>query len=78
MKDNLDCLWEGQTAVRQRGQQRAEEELTFTLKGVLVQRARRRIRETKTGAWLTVQPSTLNGMELGRRNGVTPSSCGMA
>ena len=33
--------------------------------GPPVLQARRLQRETKTGAWLTVQPSTVNGTELG-------------
>ena len=63
--DQLDCLQEGRTAVRRRGQWRAEEALMTTLEGPLVQRARQLQRATKTGACLTVQPPTVNGTELG-------------
>ena len=58
--DHSDCLREGQTAVRRRGQIRAEEALTAALEGALVLQARRMQRATKTGAWLTVKPSTVN------------------
>ena len=42
-----------------------EEALTTALEGVPVLHARRLRRVAKTGAWLTVQPSTVNGTELG-------------
>ena len=43
----------------------AEEALAETIVGDPVQGARRLQRATNTGAWLTVQPSTVNGTELG-------------
>ena len=42
-----------------------EEALAATLEGSPVQRARRLRRATNTGAWMTVQPSTVNGADLG-------------
>ena len=63
--DQSACLREGRTAVRRRGQRRAEEALTAVLEGALVLQARRLRRATKTGAWLTVQQSTGNGLEMG-------------
>ena len=52
-------------AVRQRGEKRAEEALTTALEVAPVLQARRMRRAAKTGAWLTVLPSTVNGTELG-------------
>ena len=52
-------------AVRRQITQRAEKALTAKIAGALVQGARRLRWKTKTGAWLTVQPSTVNGTELG-------------
>ena len=43
----------------------AEESLAETLLGVPVQCTHQLRRATKTGAWMTVQPSTVNEMELG-------------
>ena len=63
--DHSACLQKGHMAVRRRCQRRAEEALTAALEGALVQHALRLQRATKTGAWLTVQPSTVNGTELG-------------
>ena len=45
--------------------QRAEAALTAALEGGPVQQARRMRRAAKNGAWLTVLPSTVNGIELG-------------
>ena len=44
---------------------REEEDLSDTLAGAPVQDTYRLRRATKTGAWLMVQPSTVNGTELG-------------
>ena len=63
--DQSACLREGRTAVRRRGQIWEEEDLTAALEGDPVLHARRLQRETKTGAWMTVQPSTVNGTDLG-------------
>ena len=62
--DHSACLWEGRTAVWQRGQQQAEEALTAVLEGGPVLHASRMQQATKTRACLTVQPSTVNGTEL--------------
>ena len=51
-------------AVWKRGVLLAEEALAETLAGPPVQGNRRLLWETKTGAWLTVQPFTVNGMKL--------------
>ena len=51
--------------VRRSGQRQAEEALTAALKGAPVLHTRRLRRGKKTGAWLTVQLSTVNGTELG-------------
>ena len=63
--DHSACLREGRTAVRRPSQKWADEALVATLAGASVQRTCRLQRATKTGAWLTVQPSTVNGTELG-------------
>ena len=63
--DHSACLREGWTAVRQQGQWKAEEALTAAMEGDLVSHARQLQRATKTGAWLTVQPSIVNVTELG-------------
>ena len=55
------------TAVRKWSVLRAEEALVETLAGAPVQGTRKLRRMTKTGAWLTVQPSTINGTELGAK-----------
>ena len=65
MADHSACLWEVRTAVRRRGQIRAEEALTAALEGGPVLHAHRLQRAAKTGAWLTVKPLTVNGTELG-------------
>ena len=60
---------------------RLQEELTETLAGDPVQYAHCLWNAMMTGAWLTVQPSTVNGMELGaqefqddvfQKNGLEP------
>ena len=63
--DHLACLREGQTAVWKRSAQQEEEALVATIAGYPVQGARCLRRATKTGAWLTVQPSKVNETELG-------------
>ena len=63
--DHSACLREGRPAVRRVVQRRAKEALADTLEGALVQRTRRLQWVTKVGAWLTVQPSTVNGTDLG-------------
>ena len=51
--------------VRKQGVLQAEEALAETLKVPPVQDAYLFQRAKNTGAWLTVQPSTVNGMKLG-------------
>ena len=63
--DHSACLQEGWTAVWQSVQRRAEEALTASLETPLVKHAHQLQRATKTGAWLTVQPSEVNGTKLG-------------
>ena len=65
--DHSACLQEGQTAMRRREQSRAEESLMASLEGGPVLHAHRMRRAAKTGAWLTVLPSTVNETELGAR-----------
>ena len=76
--DYLTCLQEGRTTVlkrsAQRSAQRAEDALAAIIVGAPFQGSRQIRRETKTGACLRVQLSTVNGTELG----VMPSSCKMA
>ena len=63
--DHSACLQEGRTAVWRQIQQQAEEALVSTISGGLVQGARQLQRATKTGAWMTVQTSTVNRTEMG-------------
>ena len=63
--DQSACLQEVRKAVRRRRQIRAKEALTAALEEALVLHARRLQRAVKTGAWLTVQPSTVNGTKMG-------------
>ena len=58
-------LQEGRTAVRKRRVLLVEEALAETIAEAPVQGAHRLQRATKTGAWLTVQLSTVHGTELG-------------
>ena len=48
-----------------RGEKRAEETLTAALEGAPVLQERQMRRVAKTGAWITVLPSTVNRTELG-------------
>ena len=63
--DHSAGLQEGRVEVRKRSVLWAEEVMAETLAGAPVQGARRLQRMTKTGALLMVQPSTVNGTELG-------------
>ena len=67
MADNSACLREVQTAVWWRIQQRAEAALAAKIARAPVQGAHRLRWAKKTGAWLTVQPSIVNGTELGEQ-----------
>ena len=51
--------------MRHRGEKYVEEALTAALEGALVLQARRMRRAAKTGAWITVLPSTVNRTDLG-------------
>ena len=51
--------------VRKRSAQQAEEPLAATIAGAPAQHARQLQQATKTGFWMMVQPSTVNGTELG-------------
>ena len=62
--DNSTCLWEGQTEVWRRSTQKSEEALTTKIAGALIQGAHQLRRETKTGSWMTVHLSMLNGTYL--------------
>ena len=63
--DHSACLQVGRIAVQQRVVKRAEEAVTAALEGGAVLQAHYMRRAAKTGAWLTVLPSTVNGSELG-------------
>ena len=67
--DQLACLQEGRTAVWKKSSQksahRAEEALMTTIAGAPVQGTGQIQWVTKTGAWMMVQPSMVNGTELG-------------
>ena len=65
MGDHSAYLREGRTKVQTWSVLRAEEALAETLVGAPVQDARHLRRSTMTGARLNVQPSTVNGTELG-------------
>ena len=58
-------LKEGRVGVRKRNAKQLEEALVDNLVGTPVQVERQLRRATKTGAWLTVQTSIVNSMELG-------------
>ena len=63
--DHSAFLREGQTVFCRRGQKQAEEALTAALEGAPVLNTHLLLRATKNRAWLTVQPSTVNGTEQG-------------
>ena len=63
--DHSTCLLDGRMAVRKCSTLLAEEALEKTLAGAPVQGACRLQQATKTRERLTVQPSTVNGTELG-------------
>ena len=62
--DHSAYLQEGTEEVRKRRILRSEEDLADTLVGAPVQDAHQLRRVTKMGAWLTVQPSMINGTEM--------------
>ena len=63
--DHVACLREGRSAVRRKSVAKAMASLEATTAGAPEVVTRRLRRATKTGAWLTVQPSTVNGTDLG-------------
>ena len=65
MLNHSGCLQEGRTAVWKMIVLLEEEALAETIAEVPVQGAYRLRQATKTGVWLTLQPSTVNGPELG-------------
>ena len=66
--DHAACLRDGRAAVRCQNAAKAVVSLETTIVRALVVVTRRLRRATKTGAWLTVQPSTVNGTELGAQD----------
>ena len=63
--DHSACLHKGGMTVWKRSILLVEEDLVDNLEGDPVQGARQLQRETRTGAWLMVQSSKVNGTELG-------------
>ena len=63
--DHAACLRDGRAAVRRQNAAKAVAALETTIASAPVEVTRRLRRATKNGAWLTVQPSTVNGTELG-------------
>ena len=63
--DHSAYLQEGRVEVQKRSVLQTEEALAETLASARVQCTRRLRRSTKIGAWLTSQPSTVNGTGLG-------------
>ena len=63
--DHADCLRYGRAAVRRKSVAKAMASLETTISGAPEVVTRRLRRATKTGAWLKVQPSTINGTEMG-------------
>ena len=65
--EHLACLRDGRAAVRWKIVAKAMSSLKATIAGApeVVTRQLRRV--TNTGAWITVQPSTVNGTELGEQ-----------
>ena len=63
--DHAACLRDGRAEVRRQSVAKAMASLETTIVGAPAVVTRQLKRETKNGAWLTVQPSTVNGTELG-------------
>ena len=63
--DHAAYIREGRPEVRNSNKLRSEEALVETLEGATARDARRLRRVTKTGKWIKVKPSTVNGTELG-------------
>ena len=64
-EDHAACLWDGRVTVRRHNVAKPMESLETTITGAPEIVTRRLRRATKTGAWLMVQPSTVNGTDLG-------------
>ena len=63
--DHAACLQDGRAAVRRQNVAKAVASLEKTIARAPAVVTHRLQRVTKTGAWLTVQPPTVNGTELG-------------
>ena len=63
--DHAACLRDGRAAVRRQNAAKAVASLETTVTRAPVEITHRLRRATKTGAWLTVQPLTVNGTKLG-------------
>ena len=63
--DHAACLRDGRAAVRRKSVVKVMASLVATIARFPELVTRRMHRATKTGAWLTVQPSTVNGAEMG-------------
>ena len=61
------CLRDGRAAVRRKSVAKAMASLESTISGASEVVTRRLQQATNTGAWLTGQPSTVNGTELGEK-----------
>ena len=63
--DHAACLWDGRAAVWRKSVAKAMASLEATIAGPPEVVTRQLLQATKTGAWLTVQPSTVNRTALG-------------
>ena len=64
-EDHATCLQDGRAAVCRQNVDKAMASLETTIAGDPAVVTRQLRQATKTGAWLTVQPSTVNETELG-------------
>ena len=64
---HASCLQDGRAAVRRQNIAKVVASLETTIARAPAVVTRQLRRATKTGAWLTVQPSTVNGTELGEQ-----------
>ena len=63
--DHAACLRDGRAEVRGKNVAKAMASLETTIAGAPAVVTCQMRRAMKTGAWMTVQPSTVNGAELG-------------
>ena len=63
--DHTPLLNDGRAAIRRRKVQEAEESLSAAMGGLSLMEGLRLHRRQKIGAWLSVEPYMVNGMELG-------------